>query len=217
MKIISWDLWGTLIKGNKDFSSAKVQLIRQFANSYIPEQEINLIQKSIKMEHDLIMETYGTQPDHMHLFAEMCLKLDIPSKHLVDFESWYQKAFLKNLPTLYSKDTLNVLDMIHTEYDFVGTISSNTLSIRPSTMQTMVEVLGIGKYIKTVRYSGNMKCSKPDIRMFNTLSKYHVGDNPVTDGACINAGVEFYQINTNDKTIVDFYNHVLKNEKIFVA
>lgn len=209
MSCISLDCWGTLIIGNPKFKKAKNDLIREFSNfpnkemfnDYFIEDQI----KVIKKKHDDILETYGTQPDVKHLFAELCYIFAIPSSKFEMFYIEYQSLFIQNQPLIYSEDTVKVLNLLRKEGHSI-LISSNTLFTDPESMALILYRLGIRSL--NAKYSAIEGVSKPNHNMFFHGTDIHVGDNPKTDGSCTKYGIEFFQINSNNKTINDLYNHV---------
>lgn len=216
---LSFDLWGTLIKGNPEFKKAKNEWVRHCSNSNtiknLHDSEIEAYIKRIKTRNDDIIETYGTMPAELHVFGEMALVFSIPPDWLDEFYNGYQNLFINHLPLLYSEDTLEILRRLksdgHTLY-----ISSNTLFTSCIAMREMVWMLNLGELFNVMKFSGEECLSKPSGEMFFN-SDYHIGDNIKTDGACVNHGIKFFQINSNDKTIVDFYNHIKQYEKVLIA
>lgn len=217
---LSFDLWNTLIKGNPEFKKVKNDLIRSLSNSTfikeLSDGQIETFIKEIKKQHDGIIEVYGTQPDGIHLFAQMANIFSIPSIRLDNFYNEYQELFLKYPPLLYSDDTEEILKRLvddgHTLY-----VSSNTLFTDSAAMRQFLYAGVLGDLISKSKFSGEEFISKPNGEMFFNDTDYHIGDNIKTDGACINFDIKFFQINTNNKTIVDFYNHIKQYEKVLIA
>lgn len=210
---ISFDVWGTLITHNPEFKNVKNDLIRKYSTRnpvFLTDNQINDQIKAIKKTHDTIIEIYGTQPSVYHLFAELAFWFQISPSDLDKFMEEYQQAFLNTPPTLYDENTLDVLCQLNAEGHKLY-ISSNTLFIKGNTLSKALEKLGVCGYPKPItaaRFSDNLGCSKPHHNMFYHGSDYHVGDNPKTDGSCVSFGIKFFEINSNDKTIKDFYEHI---------
>lgn len=208
-------MWGSLIKHNPEFKKVKNNLIREYSTLnklMLSDNQINDQIKAIKLKHDTLVEYYGTQPDVKHLFAELALWFKIPAVGLNDFYHRYQELFLDYHPSLYDENTLNVLKALkeegHTQH-----ISSNTLFIDEPSMWEVLTRLGLifrgqDSPISKAKFSCNEKVSKPHYNMFFEGTDYHVGDNRKTDGGCVSFGINFFEINSNDKTIKDFYEHI---------
>jgi len=211
---ISFDLWGTLIKSNPEFKAAKNDLIRKVSEQpnkdLLNDYFINDVISQIKIKHDSLIEYYGTQPNTQHLFAELCESFSIPASKFDDFYGTYQNLLKRFPPLLYNEFTLPVLKELQSDGHII-IISSNTLFTGAFPLDAAIRSLGILPY--SCRFSGSMGISKPDRRMFNTTASIHVGDNIRTDGACVKAGLTFFQINSNDKTINDLYHYVSLRKK----
>lgn len=215
--VISFDLWGTLIKANPNFKIAKNKLIRKYtagdlSESKFDEEMIDPIIKQIKKRNDHLIEKYGTQPDIMHLFAELANQFEIPACNLAKFYNEYQDAFGQNLPLWWDEDTERVIRMLH-EDGHKLLVSSNTLFTATEGMMRLLAEKGLYSMsmpclIDDYKFSCEFGFSKPHMNMFFLHADLHVGDNVNTDGGCINHKIKFFQINSNGKTIVDLYEHV---------
>lgn len=212
---ISFDLWGTLIKANPQFKDVKNDMIRRYSsfpnkemfNDYFINDQISII----KRKHDDLVEAYGTQPNTKHLFAELCSVFSIAPSKFNDFYREYQHEFTEFMPSLYSEGTMPVLEKLKSD-GYCLYISSNTLFTSPEAMDIMcmkLELTGRKKRpVSNCRFSGDKGISKPNKAMFFERTDFHVGDNIFTDGGCTKYGIEFFQINSNNQTIIDLYNHV---------
>lgn len=216
-KAISFDLWDTLIKSNPDFKRARNQLIRDFSeypnkglfNDYYLNDRVSVIKK----KHDNLVELYGTQPNMDHLFAELCNEFFIPSDRMRYFFGKYQTAFNDLLPRIYSENTIPTLEKLRS-LGFMLWTTSNTLLADAGTIRNiMVQLKLVGGrdgLITTARFSGEEGVSKPHKKMFFCgRTDIHVGDNVLTDGGCVQHGIEFYQINSNDNRIADLPEYII--------
>jgi FMN phosphatase YigB (HAD superfamily) len=167
--------------------------------------------RGIKKTHDTIIESYGTQPDVKHLFAEMAIHFGIMPQHLQEFYERYQAGFVEHHPSLYDEHTLPVLTKLRHE-GHVLAISSNTLFIDDESMLEALQKLGLHDLIDLVsdtKFSCAWGYSKPSACMFFDNTDWHVGDNVRTDGGCVQHGIKFFHINGSSyKTILDFYEHI---------
>ncbi len=207
---ISFDLWGTLIQANPEFSKAKLKLFNHY-NPKLSLAEINTNFNTIKAEANLLVDTYGIHPNITYIFGQALYKLNIkvPYSGLNKIIGDYQKLFLQHPPTMF-KDTSETLEKLRSEGHSIFLIS-NTVFVRGSTLKYSLYDLGVDKYFKIMTFSDEKGFSKPTQRIFSETCynlNFHCGDNPITDGACEEIGIQFYQINSNEQTIIDFYEHI---------
>lgn len=204
---ISFDIWGTLVKASPVFSKAKIELVKSVVGNIASETEIKESFNKIKKYHDGLVEMYGNQPDNYTLFSELFNEVGIMNVDIDAFITRYLDLFLQHPPSLFPGTKL-VLDNLHSKgHELI--ISSNTLFINGATLKSVLETLGVAKYFSEFRFSDEVKRSKPHGEMFNWSADFHIGDNKVTDGACTGFDIRYYQINSNEKTIIDFYEEII--------
>lgn len=203
-QFISFDLWGTLIISNPKFKLNQKKLIQKLkGNIDAAKWEYEL--KLIKNEFNNQVESKGIHFDRKQLY-----RLSLPTfsdKELEEFITRSDELFLVFPPKLRenSIDIINHLRSI----GIACYICSNTVLIYSNVLETIVY-----NYFKIslldCNFSDVIGVSKPDARMFNFQNKptYHIGDNHVTDGACVNSGIKFYHINETQtfKTFLTYAN-----------
>lgn len=198
MKAISFDLWGTLIRSNPEFSKAQESLVKEFteienwkelkenAKVYISSQEL----LGIHVDRDKILRPL----------------LNLSLKDYRSFIEYSNELFLKNPPLLKDFDVVSILR----DKGYRCYISSNTTFIYGDTLAKVVyDNFGIIK--NNCNFSDELGVSKPNEQMFNFQIKptYHIGDNLITDGASENFGIEHYHINSEQN-----FNTFLEHARI---
>lgn len=227
-KLISFDLWNTLVKSNPEFSKARIELLKQYSNA--AEEDIKSIFKEVKHSFDALVEKYGVQFDNRMLYNIVFDKLNINNidqreRNLIINQ--INDLFLEYLPLFYSEDTLEIVKKLKNEKYFLVLIS-NTLFIDGIIVDKAIEKIGLKQYFHNTVYSSSSYISKPHKDIFykayvplthNKSEIIHVGDNIRTDlyGA-IHYGVDAYIINNSktttqfkNKTITDFVNFLETN------
>lgn len=205
---ISFDVHDTLIRSNPSWKDVRATLVQQYSDFEDINLEwpyINAVFKKIKEQNDPIIARYGTQPDNHHLFAQVCSAFNISD--MSGFRVKYVELWQKNTSLIFSDHTLMTLEQLRLEGHELF-ICSNTLMVPGRYLKETLHQLGIAPLITGFKFSDEVQWSKPYKLMFYDNCSFHVGDNHVTDGACQQYGIEFFQINSNEKTILDFYEAV---------
>lgn len=206
IKTISFDLWGTLIKANPEYSIKRIELIKKY-NPELLDEYITFVLKSIKKDFDYLVEKYGIQHNINTLYSAIFTKLDI------HYDAWdslikeLEKTFIRNPPVLYDNNIISVLSQLKNDgYRLI--LISNTLLISGEILYKSLPELF--KFINNNYYSDEIGLSKPNINIFSMAydNKYdiiHIGDNLITDiDGATNYGINTLHINgTSNKTIID--------------
>jgi FMN phosphatase YigB (HAD superfamily) len=201
---ISFDLWGTLIISNPEFKLNQKKLLLEINSKMDPiKWELDL--KIIKNEFNFQVEHYGIHFDRKNIY-ERSLK-EFSEKELADFITKSDELFLR-FPPKVRDNSIDMINQLRSK-GIKCYISSNTVLIYSNVLETIVY-----DYFKIsaedCNFSDAIGVSKPDAKMFNYKNKpaYHIGDNHVTDGACVNSGIEFYHINETQsfKTFLTYAN-----------
>lgn len=209
--LISFDLWGTLIKANPIFFEKKVELTKEYFPS-LSGESIKDAYKRTKLQLDSIIEKTGWQPEigliFSLLFAELGSTIHTDYDTQEEFSIRYQSLAIDYPPLIYSDETIEVLTRMEEHYKLC--IASNTLLIEGSTMIMCLNQIGIRDLFKHKLFSSTLLVSKPHPNMFGLKPDYHIGDNPITDGN-VPKGTEAIIINSNKKTIKDAYDIITQN------
>jgi putative hydrolase of the HAD superfamily len=132
-----------------------------------------------------------------------------------------QELYLKNLPYIYSEDTIPSLSFLHDATEIMS-ILSNTGFVVGTTIRKGLAKLGIMQYFNHATFSDECGLAKPNKKFFDKIATYsfiskgeimHIGDNPIADGlGADNAGLAHMIINSNDKTIKDVVDFITQQK-----
>ncbi len=229
IKHFSFDLWFTLIKSNPTFKKERALYFSKKFNTFKkPVDEVELIFRNIDLLCNSINEKTGKsiEAEEMYLMVIYHLNNSLQPFTDIDINSLYkdmEELIFKYTPTVFSTQTPSILDKIKQNSDTTLNILSNTAFIKGSTLRTIINHLDLSKYFNFQIYSDEVGFSKPHEEMYNillynifTIRKnsnillseiLHVGDNLIADiyGAK-SAGINAFQINSNDKIITNIFN-----------
>lgn len=198
-EIISFDLWGTLIKSSPSYTDLKYNSIKEKYS--IPYSITELKEKFVayKKRIDCYVESYGIHPEQQLLFAGLMYDLGIKG-NVNEFIKFYNNMFENYGELIYLADVVDVLNDLSKTYDLI--VVSNTVLTYG---EQLVPKLGlIEKFIKEFRFSDVYKISKPN-NLWGCKPILHVGDNKNTDGASVNYGIPFLYVQ-ND--IIKIYENL---------
>lgn len=224
-KHYSFDLWLTLIKSNPEFKRKRAEYFHSHFNRVNKTiEEIEIIIREIDIMCNWTNETIGGNIDAFEMYSMILHKLDYDLKPLShrDIQSIYhtiETIFYNYPPVLYDNDTEDILNKLRQRGSTIS-ILSNTGYIKGSTLRKLLFDMNISQLTSFYIYSDEVKCSKPDIKIFNWLTHFvnefrkfdpilitdivHVGDNPHADSyGAAQAGLDSILINSNGKTIKD--------------
>lgn len=209
-KAISFDLWQTLIGGNPKFKEEKCELIRSYFS--IDKSDREILDSFVRADKllDKIQEKFLIQPELITSWAIVLCEIGIEQTNPADIERFleiYNQLFLEFPPVLF--DDVEWLFEKLVKFERTDSyILSNTILVQSQTLQKFIETTVLKEI--TAFYS-DTHFPKPDCRAFEVFENkpfIHVGDNIITDGNCINSGIEFYQVRTNGKSLKDFWQHI---------
>jgi putative hydrolase of the HAD superfamily len=224
-KHYSFDLWLTLIKSNPEFKEKRDRIFFDSFNPIgKPFEEVRQIIKEVDVSSNLYSEMFGIHVDSTRMIYDILRRLSYNSNPLsLDIEMIdldVQELFLDYPPTLYDKNTHEVLEKIR-DLGATLNIASNTGFIQGNTLNSTLVDLGIYGLFNFSIFSDEIGISKPDFFFFQKIydkvrevnlnvkfrefkSIIHIGDNPNADiKGAEEYGFEVFQINSNDKTILD--------------
>jgi len=221
-KFISFDLWGTLIKHNPEFSQHRNELIKSvFPEIYISDSDIKLVKHLSDYSNESLGEQLSWKQAILNILIINRNYKFIPKEQIhIRFnklEIEQKTLFLKYHPTIFSEETLDVLNKLKNINIKMG-ICSNTSFINGYILHNLLDNLNISKYFKTFIFSDWVNMSKPNPLIFREVinrSQYkptqilHVGDNVFADGGSENVGIDFIHINGNsNKTISEILKFI---------
>lgn len=200
---ISFDLWMTLIKSHKNFKSAREEMVFKYFNP--DRKSLDWIKSAIRSS-----DTYTTEMSEksgLHIPASTIwarvfriLNTPITIEKILDVDDRTQKLFKKYPPVPYDSNTIPTLKKLVKRHKLY--VSSNTGFIKGLTIIESIDS-EILELISEWKFSDECHFSKPHPEMFFKNVIMHVGDNPTADGGSVKVNVDFFQINSNSKTILD--------------
>lgn len=194
--IISFDLWGTLIKGDPTFKDKKYEFFKMLGLT-LNKDEFNSIFSQVDVQIDTLVETYGIQPHIDTVFAILLNRLGICHVSISDVISKYLQYFFYESNLFYLDDVEEVITTLSDKYDLL--LASNTVFIPGSLL--MQKLPHIKNNFKYLLFSDEMLISKP----LNLWSGWesdivcHVGDNLVTDGSSEKYNIPFIHVKNDIK------------------
>lgn len=221
IKHVSFDLWLTIINSNPKFKEFLIEfwskelnqtqnyvkiLLRNMKNYFVVLDEISGLHSNLIDQFHYLYTHSGYIKQTKQLLEE---KISIIYPKI-------EEAFLNNLPVLYDNDTKFVLEELKNK-GIKTNILSNTGIIQGKTLTTALEQLEVYELIDRTIYSDEVFLAKPDPSMFLIMADsfdceldeiLHVGDNPIADGGCIEIGIQFLQVNSNENTIKKVLEYV---------
>lgn len=186
IKTISFDFWGTLADGNKEYKKLRNQYLAEISGKDV--NEVKKFLDDMKNDYDCVVEATGTSFDIHMIYAKICRRLGITTVDVDDVREEVEKIFLANLPVMKT-DTVEVLDKL-SEEGYEMFIASNTLFVSGYVMIQALVAMDLHKYFTSFFYSDQIGVSKPHTEFFKTMHEasdslrsefIHVGDNMTTD------------------------------------
>jgi FMN phosphatase YigB (HAD superfamily) len=209
IKIISFDVWNTLISPNPEYAFYRTKYLSEELN--LPYDTIeNSYYKVKKMADDMIEKNYHVSDKLAYnLFLTDLGKQEYNWKYLRDD---VELIFEEYSPLTSSKISKSLNKLQNKEIKL--SIASNTVFTRGEVLnRVMFDHWGIDWSFKV--YSDQINNSKPNKLFWNSVANraylindtepkdiLHIGDNKITDGSCVKYGIKF-QYNKNPNTLVD--------------
>ena len=226
IKHISLDLWGTLIKSNPEFKKQRAKFIYENYNDNKTMNEIEFIIRDIDLSCNYANEISGLNISAEEMYGLVLYKIfegktmtnKIDLNHLM---ANIEDIFFHYPPILFTEITGTILNQINETTNITMSILSNTAFIKGRLLKIIIhDVLKISNLFKFQLYSDELNLSKPNSLFFDSVylntnkfcsniekkSIIHVGDNPIADiQGADNYGFKSYLINSNNKSLKDFY------------
>lgn len=220
----SFDLWMTLIKSHPDFKKERDKVIWKYFNSENKSlEEVSRVIRKIDIESNIQCEKTGIHLNSYHIWYRILTELEHKNDHyytlIYHLSNSVNDLFLRMSPELYDVDTKYILRELY-ERECTMNILSNTGFIGGPTLNIMLNNLGISRYFNFKIYSDECGFSKPNIKMFELMKKQcselyvepskilHVGDNIIADGYSVKRGIDYLQINSNNKSITNVLEYL---------
>lgn len=209
---ISFDLWKTLIVSHPLYKRARVELFHDFVNSKynlsVPIDFINNKIRGNELYADTLMEQGGIQYPTDLFLLQLVKKLAV-GRNVSHVDIDELKGKLQTLIEEYPPRFIDGAEetLIHLRDNHIPMVLlSNTVMVSAWQMLGFSEMWE--KYMSSSFYSDRENICKPHPRFFalpfqprhdwenegpftKDIPTYHVGDNIITDGACVNSGYRF--------------------------
>lgn len=190
VKVVSFDLWQTLIRGSRTGKN-RATFLHEITKTDLNIEEftklLKLTDDEVDKESELTGVSYGPEYRLDKFYDKLGLK-HMTSAQKRQFYKNRTESLFKNPPILIDPETLDILDELTKLYELA--IISNTGFINGLEMRVVLEKIGILKYFTYKLFSDELGICKPHADIFNLLSKQagikhkhiaHVGDNLVAD------------------------------------
>lgn len=220
---ISFDLWGTLIRSNPLYRPERNKLIAEilFPELYMDDSEWDTLIRKTKefcyFSNEVLQSQMIWQQSILVVVRDFfpLFSREVMIDRFSAYDNENRLLVSKYPPLIYSRETQLVLELLYNNVTM--NILSNTGFLNGYILNKVIKDLGISRYFVTCIYSDHVSNSKPSADMFNRIGgaklgsqyKMHVGDNPYTDGASENVGIDFLHINGDSgKTISHVLNYI---------
>ncbi len=202
---ISFDIWGTLLNGNKAFTKPRLQHL--FSALDITDIDIEMLVSAYRAsgKHcDAEMERTGLDigmGDRLaFMFKELGLDRDVPSDQWInDMQVALGRMRLlpEYCPMLIEPDLLQTLQALKDQGYRLGTMS-NTGIDNELGMRSLLNLNGIASLVNVTVFSSEVGLAKPNPDFFRHMAQelgtetqnvLHIGDNPNADYRATEAGM----------------------------
>lgn len=197
-KLISLDVWNTIISANPAYAAARDELFRTLPFDF---ESIKAVYRDHKDGADRAAEERGEGLSSEATYEKFALALD-PSGRLdpSTLRQGLERAFIRN-PPLIRDDVVEALEAVHAAGVHLS-IGSNTNFIRgrilgaarlericvPWAFQVFSDDHAVSKPHPEFWDLVKAKAAKLDIDPSDIV---HVGDNKICDGGCVDHGIRF--------------------------
>lgn len=188
IRLISFDVWSTLVKANKKYKAERVALLAQ-AVGISDLAAVKAAMDGADDNLDTLTIQTGEQYGFNDRVVETCRILDVPTPSLSALYQAISGAFLADLPTLTEDGLPAMLATLKAE-GYLIAVNSNTGFVTAGLMRTMLTNLGLFQYVDFGLFSDEIGAAKPSPKVYSHLVEVsgvpaseilHVGDNPDTD------------------------------------
>lgn len=189
IKLVSFDVWSTLVYSNKAYKRMRAHLLA----SALGVADVTEVTAKMNLADDMLDdETVRTGAqfgfaERVQRTAEL-LDCEQPDD-LEQLEREMNQAFLNDLPTLTESDLVETLEILR-GLGLTLAVNSNTGFVSGVLMRQMLDKLGILPWVQITLFSDEIGAAKPNPEVFNRLIKesgltpqqiLHIGDNLDTD------------------------------------
>ena len=202
MKVISLDVWNTLIRANPEFSIERNLYLA--AELSLSIDTINAVYREVKDSADRMAEKSGECISSMAIYKRFLLLLGRQHYSWLRLRRGLERVFA-TYPPYVLPETIAALQWLQKQ-GIALSIASNTNFIRGEALYRIVlNTWGIDW--KFFVFSDQLLQAKPHPHFWNIVVKraktyvgakpweiLHIGDNKICDGACSTANIQFQHI-----------------------
>jgi len=188
-KIISFDVWKTLLKSNPDFTKKRTILFGDAINCSDYDL-VKSVKDKVDIELDHLSETAGIDFDFESRINMINQKINntsgtLDDKHVDKLRAELSLIFMDNLPSLINPETVEILKNLKSLGVKIALIS-NTGFLHGDVMRRGLKELGILDLVDYTFFSNEVGCAKPHLYIYDQLVKeskcfpyeiLHVGDS----------------------------------------
>lgn len=216
----SFDLWGTLIRGNPKFKTERAKYFQRYTNKHGRVLSLDYVESIITevwRYFDALSRMNGKSAQSLDMYAMVIFRLkgDLEGITPLEISGVYrtmERLFLENPPSLYDEDTKFVLEELALRGKTMSLLS-NTSYTKGSTLSFLLRSMGIlDKFLFTL-FSDETGLAKPNREFFRMVDRslsydtediIHIGDDELCDGiGAQEYGFGHMIINSNSYTIKD--------------
>ncbi len=220
IKVVSFDIWGTLLRGNREATRPRLRLIVDMLGVEVSDVEtiVEAYRTSAKRFDDLSLQT-GLDYDFVARVSGMLIDAGLPVPPMPpELVTRIQKAVgrmrsqLQYRPSLLEDDLLDTLASLR-DGGYRIALLSNTGADDSNVMVPLLTELGIMQYVDVAVFSAHDGRAKPNPGLFYRLARdlgvstgevLHIGDNVVADFAgALNAGMQALVYTPKCRTTLD--------------
>lgn len=210
-KVISLDLWNTLIKSNPEFKKVRAELVSKYCDK--TPAEVSAVFDGIKKSYDALTRRTGVQFTVNDMYNVVAKELGgINGIRPSELKKECDMHFLKNPPVLYDTGTLDALKYLSSRYDTY--LISNTMMVDGNVLTVLLSILGIERLFNGSIFSDQVGHAKPSTQIFAAAHMrmscraehvLHIGDDEITDVKGAN-DYGFKSVLVNNKTYTEQSN-----------
>ncbi len=202
IKIISLDVWNTLLLSNPEYSKRRNEYISDKFD--IPIKVIEETYHKVKIDSDRMAENKSKCITNKELYIKFLKSIDNPDYNWLKLRNEIENLFAEYPPHVLF-ETIKYLNKLQSN-DIKFSIASNTNFIRGKILNKVI--LSTWKIDwKFQVFSDEINKPKPNPSFWkNVISKahkedikscdiIHIGDNKICDGSCVQSNIQFKHVN----------------------
>ena len=191
IKLISFDVWSTLVKANSAYKTRRSELIARLAGITDVAAAHSAMNEADDFLDDFTLQT-GQQFGYSERLERTLMLLGAPTPspdQLSRLAEEMTVSFLQYPPTLTETNTPSMLEKLR-KMQLLIAVNSNTGFVSGKLMRQMFSVVGLDTYVDFWLFSDEIGFAKPSLQVYTHLQRVadvsageilHVGDNLEAD------------------------------------